>query len=387
MFAYATTHFISGSSTLRKLCRERKMQTKFRKNSSSYKIPILAILAIGLLPLFSPDLGGTAVADEPVTITVTVTVVVEVTIVAAAVIYWVWDSIFGDDEANACTTTTVTTTETVPSETGPRTRTVTETKTTYAHSPASIVFPDDFPEFEVPPGFAMAETTYFDPRPDFHFDLQYLNFNYRADVLDPSAYRFGVSYDTTRTTQFRLLRPEDEPGQPSMMRLPIHINGFSLRTTNIPGTYGTSLWEWTIASQQLGVIFHSLVVARQGQSAIVAGDIHSEHFVFAEGRVDLPDFDSEVEIIIPAGISALDVEISLRTRGAGARSTRGDVNCDFWINNFDIDAFVLALSDDIAFYWEYPACDIRSADMNDDGAVNNFDIDPFIECITNGQCE
>lgn len=61
---------------------------------------------------------------------------------------------------------------------------------------------------------------------------------------------------------------------------------------------------------------------------------------------------------------------------------RGDCNCDGRVNNFDIDAFVLALSDEATYRENYPACSILTADINGDGAVNNFDIDPFVLCLT-----
>lgn len=61
---------------------------------------------------------------------------------------------------------------------------------------------------------------------------------------------------------------------------------------------------------------------------------------------------------------------------------RGDCNCDGRVNNFDIDAFVLALSDASAYHESYPDCVIHTADINGDGAVNNFDIDPFVLCLT-----
>ena len=66
----------------------------------------------------------------------------------------------------------------------------------------------------------------------------------------------------------------------------------------------------------------------------------------------------------------------------------GDMNCDFVVDNFDIDAFVLALTsadhaepfDD--YYALYPACNGMLADCNGDGSVNNFDIDPFVGLLT-----
>jgi hypothetical protein len=62
----------------------------------------------------------------------------------------------------------------------------------------------------------------------------------------------------------------------------------------------------------------------------------------------------------------------------------GDVNCDGAVNNFDIDSFVLALSDPEAYGLAYPQCDRLLADINGDGAVNNFDIDPFVALISGG---
>jgi hypothetical protein len=63
---------------------------------------------------------------------------------------------------------------------------------------------------------------------------------------------------------------------------------------------------------------------------------------------------------------------------------RGDLNCDGAINNFDIDPFVLALTNPSGYAAAYPACDLYNADINCDGAVNNFDIDPFVQCLTGG---
>lgn len=55
----------------------------------------------------------------------------------------------------------------------------------------------------------------------------------------------------------------------------------------------------------------------------------------------------------------------------------GDLNCDGAIDNFDIDACVLALIDPAAFAAAFPECDIFAADVNGDGLINNFDIDEF----------
>lgn len=60
----------------------------------------------------------------------------------------------------------------------------------------------------------------------------------------------------------------------------------------------------------------------------------------------------------------------------------GDANADGVINNFDIDAFVLALVDPDVYVQVYgEAARACRNDANRDGAVNNFDIDAFVACI------
>lgn len=66
---------------------------------------------------------------------------------------------------------------------------------------------------------------------------------------------------------------------------------------------------------------------------------------------------------------------------------RGDLDCDGLVNNFDIDPFVLGLTDPEAYAAAFPNCDRNSGDMNRDGVFNNFDIDPFVACLVSGVCE
>ena len=60
----------------------------------------------------------------------------------------------------------------------------------------------------------------------------------------------------------------------------------------------------------------------------------------------------------------------------------GDMNCDDLVNSFDIDPFVLALTDPAGYAAAYPACDLLNGDINEDGLVNSFDIDPFVDLLT-----
>ena len=62
-----------------------------------------------------------------------------------------------------------------------------------------------------------------------------------------------------------------------------------------------------------------------------------------------------------------------------------DSNCDGVVNTFDIDPFVLALTDTEAYELAYPHCDlICNNDADQDGTVNLFDVDPFVACLTRG---
>ena len=62
---------------------------------------------------------------------------------------------------------------------------------------------------------------------------------------------------------------------------------------------------------------------------------------------------------------------------------RGDADCDGTVNVFDIDPFVMALTDLPAYTAQYGCA--ANADCNCDGAVNVFDIDAFVSCMI-GEC-
>ncbi|MBK8913862.1 MAG: hypothetical protein IPM64_04530 [Phycisphaerales bacterium] len=68
--------------------------------------------------------------------------------------------------------------------------------------------------------------------------------------------------------------------------------------------------------------------------------------------------------------------------------TPGDLDGDGRLTNFDIDPFVLALTNREAYQAAFPhippeAIDILG-DMNGDGVLTNFDIDPFVDALVNG---
>ncbi|MGE0481841.1 MAG: dockerin type I domain-containing protein [Phycisphaerae bacterium] len=65
-------------------------------------------------------------------------------------------------------------------------------------------------------------------------------------------------------------------------------------------------------------------------------------------------------------------------------SFAGDLNCDGAVNNLDIDAFILALSDPAGYRLAAPTCSERNADANGDGRVDNFDIEAFVALLADG---
>lgn len=65
--------------------------------------------------------------------------------------------------------------------------------------------------------------------------------------------------------------------------------------------------------------------------------------------------------------------------GVTRSCTRGDLNCDGRVDNFDIDPFVQALLDPSGYAASHPACDRRNGDLNGNGTLDFFDIEPFVQ--------
>lgn len=59
----------------------------------------------------------------------------------------------------------------------------------------------------------------------------------------------------------------------------------------------------------------------------------------------------------------------------------GDLNCDGFVNGFDIEPFVLAVTDPTGYEAAYPDCEIMLADCDGDGEVSFFDIDAFVALV------
>ncbi len=89
-----------------------------------------------------------------------------------------------------------------------------------------------------------------------------------------------------------------------------------------------------------------------------------------------PDYEWDFAIDTVRGAVAALIDLG------GLLGAPADVNCDGGIDAFDIDPFVLALTDAAGYAAAYPDCHVLLADINNDGVVNVFDIDPFIAKLT-----
>jgi len=97
----------------------------------------------------------------------------------------------------------------------------------------------------------------------------------------------------------------------------------------------------------------------------------------AQTRIRFTANDTPNNSITEAAVDALRIyELSCSLFGPG------DMNCDGLVNAFDIDPFVLALTDSAAYAAQYPDCNYLNGDINGDGLVNAFDIDPFVLLLT-----
>ncbi len=83
-----------------------------------------------------------------------------------------------------------------------------------------------------------------------------------------------------------------------------------------------------------------------------------------------------------AGDAAVLNSVRLNLTGRPVPPVEGDVNCDGEVNNSDIDAFILALTNLDYYRLQYPDCPLANADLNGDQAVDNADVDPFVRLLS-----
>ncbi len=235
--------------------------------------------------------------------------------------------------------------------------------------------------------------------------------NIPIDISDPNLVRFTADvkgeWDTSGGTLagYTVIRLEDGNGGNfgfelqadgawhaigGTMNTAIDYNGFNKATTQV----SVVLIIYTHDSDEGPNATISLDNLRLEYNDPVNGwtDVLYENFDTAVGPTpgyldDAGSFDTYTLVATmenglttwPAGGSLLIDNLSL---GGLPQYELGDLNCDGFVNNGDIDAFVLALNDPGVYASAYPDCDINLADINDDGFVNNGDIDPFVALLS-----
>lgn len=90
------------------------------------------------------------------------------------------------------------------------------------------------------------------------------------------------------------------------------------------------------------------------------------------------DVDNDGDMDLALIDELADEVLIMKQRGP---RTPGDVNCDGAVNVLDINAFVLAITDQAAYTAAYPDCIYLNADLSGDNRVNILDINPFITLL------
>jgi hypothetical protein len=173
----------------------------------------------------------------------------------------------------------------------------------------------------------------------------------------------------------------------------LHVSGDSgwqqLNTTLAPGTH-TLKWEYT----KDGSMSSGYDTAWVDELSIVADqtvwtDVVALSEVGATSAEWIPtelgeDYKVRVRSYVDGEYGEWDTSDAAFTVVDIPPFPTGDLNCDGSVNGYDIDPFVLALTDATAYQTEFPGCDRMLADCNGDGEVNGYDIDPFVVLLTGG---
>lgn len=120
-------------------------------------------------------------------------------------------------------------------------------------------------------------------------------------------------------------------------------------------------------------------------------DCHDLRVPFEVTPIELPLNDPEVIYAMdePFRVVLYDQEPEILQRVICQKTkifTWGDLNCDDFVDFFDIDPFLLALMEPDSYTTAYPNCDASHGDVNHDGTFDFFDVDPFIDCVLHGGC-
>ncbi|MCG3126799.1 MAG: hypothetical protein CHACPFDD_01654 [Phycisphaerae bacterium] len=132
----------------------------------------------------------------------------------------------------------------------------------------------------------------------------------------------------------------------------------------------------------------SVDFSSDGRLLLAAGSLGTVVWRIRDGAA-VAKFDQQTLFTLGAEFDREDRAIVLTRTDATILAIRnrfitGDVNCDGTRNAYDIDPFVLAISDPTDYEARFPDCPLSNADANDDGSVDAFDVDAFIAALTGG---
>jgi hypothetical protein len=147
--------------------------------------------------------------------------------------------------------------------------------------------------------------------------------------------------------------------------LPTRDHAYARVSTN--GTSWTTLWENTAA------VTDSAWVYQQFDLSSLATNQPTVYLRWTMGTTN-----STRQY---CGWNLDDIEVWGLPPG-GSIYPRGDLNCDGQVNFGDINPFVLALTDPVAYAAAFPYCNVNLADINGDGVVNFGDINPFVALLS-----
>ena len=161
----------------------------------------------------------------------------------------------------------------------------------------------------------------------------------------------------------------------------------ALATTGTYTQTADGVLEIELAGTTPGVEYDQLLVS---SVATLGGTINVS---LIDGYVPSPGDEFEVlTCILRDGTFAtvnLPAAVSTRRFGLFYEWTRvvvrvglaGDANCDGEVTFDDINPFVLALTDPVAYQAAFPTCPLLNADANGDGVVDFGDINPFVALL------
>ncbi len=184
-------------------------------------------------------------------------------------------------------------------------------------------------------------------------------------AVDNGEPRYMMAYvitELTATVQYLFLPPFDVDGMPYLD--PDVVSQRHLYYSSLPIIVYDGWFGWPEYPQDPALAFSvGILVDEQGYGRASIWNVYL-------GYYDLAPL-GEVKIL------------AIRVGGSfTVLPTRpGDTNCDGLVNAFDIDPFVLAVTDSDGYVTAFPECDLQQADCCEDGYINAFDIDPFVAAV------